>query len=60
MARGDGGKFLFLEREDSLLFLQWLSQVCESHGWRVHCMDSHGQSLSSLAGDSGSEPVILE
>jgi putative transposase len=36
MARGDGGKFLFLEREDYLLFLKWLSQICESHGWRVH------------------------
>jgi len=27
MARGDGGKFLFLEREDYLLFLKWLSLI---------------------------------
>jgi putative transposase len=36
MARGDGGKAIFIEKEDHLLFLHWLSRVCESHGWRVH------------------------
>jgi putative transposase len=36
MARGDGGKDIFLGDEDRLLFLHWLGSVCESHGWRVH------------------------
>ena len=36
MARGDGGKRIFLGKEDSLSFLHWLEQVCGSHGWRVH------------------------
>ena len=36
MARGDGGKSLFIDEEDHLLFLHWLSRVCKSHGWRVH------------------------
>ena len=36
MARGDGGKAIFIEKEDHLLFLHWLSRVCGSHGWRVH------------------------
>lgn len=36
MARGDGGKDIFLVDEDRLLFLHWLGTVCESHGWRVH------------------------
>ena len=36
MARGDGGKAIFIEKEDYLLFLHWLSRVCGSHGWRVH------------------------
>jgi putative transposase len=36
MARGDGGKAIFVEREDHLLFLSWLGRVCGSHGWRVH------------------------
>ena len=36
MARGDGGKRVFLGREDHESFLYWLEQVCASHGWRVH------------------------
>lgn len=36
MARGDGGKEIFLADEDRLLFLHWLGTVCDSHGWRVH------------------------
>jgi putative transposase len=36
MARGDGGKVIFLTKEDNLLLLHWLGRVCESHGWRVH------------------------
>ena len=36
MARGDGGKDIFLVDEDRLLFLHRLGTVCESHGWRVH------------------------
>jgi len=36
MARGDDGKALFIAKEDHLLFLHWLGQVCGSHGWRVH------------------------
>ena len=36
MARGDGGKKLFIEKEDHLSFLHGLGRVCGSHGWRVH------------------------
>ena len=36
MARGDGGKFIFNDNTDAQLFLKWLSQVCQSHGWKVH------------------------
>lgn len=36
MARGDGGKKLFLTDSDHLLFLDWLDGACKSHGWRVH------------------------
>ena len=36
MVRGDGGKAIFIEKEDHLLFLHGLSRVCGSHGWRVH------------------------
>ena len=36
MARGDGGKFIFNDDSDALLFLKWLGEVCESHGWKVH------------------------
>lgn len=36
MARGDGGKPVFISRQDHLLFLHWLGRVCESHGWLIH------------------------
>ena len=36
MARGDGGKQLFLGKEDHESFRHWLEQVCGSHGWRIH------------------------
>jgi len=36
MARGDGGKAIFENDEDSKAFLFRLGQVCASHGWRVH------------------------
>ncbi len=36
MARGDGGKLLFIQKEDYESFLYWLERVCGSHGWRVH------------------------
>ena len=35
MARGDGGKFIFNDDSDALLFLKWLGDVYESHGWKV-------------------------
>ena len=45
MARGDGGKRLFIDEEDHLQFLHWLSRVCKSHGWRVHAgvLKKHGE-----------------
>ena len=36
MARGDGGKRIFVGKEDHESFLHWLERVCRSHGWRVH------------------------
>jgi len=36
MARGDGGKPLFIGKEDHESFVYWLEWVCVSHGWRVH------------------------
>ncbi len=36
MARGDGGKAIFIVKDDHLLFLHRLSEVCRSRGWRVH------------------------
>lgn len=36
MARGDGGKKLFLNDSDHLLFLDWLADTCERHGWLIH------------------------
>lgn len=36
MARGDGGKKVFLTDGDHLMFLDWLERACTSHGWRVH------------------------
>jgi len=39
MARGDGGKPLFLQKEDHESFLYWLEKICGSHGWRVHACE---------------------
>lgn len=36
MARGDGGKRIFIGKEDHESFLHWLERVCQSHGWRIH------------------------
>jgi REP element-mobilizing transposase RayT len=36
MARGDGGKQIFIRKEDQESFLYWLEKACASHGWRVH------------------------
>lgn len=36
MARGDGGKRIFVGKQDHESFLYWLERVCTSHGWRVH------------------------
>jgi REP element-mobilizing transposase RayT len=45
MARGDGGRQLFLGKEDHELFRHWLEQVCGSHGWRVHAWVLMGNPL---------------
>ena len=36
MARGDGGKRIFLEEEDAKGFFFRLAEVCERCGWKVH------------------------
>ena len=36
MARGDGGKPLFIGKEDHESFVCLLERACLSHGWRVH------------------------
>jgi putative transposase len=36
MARGDGGKQIFVGKDDHESFLYWLERVCTSHGWRLH------------------------
>ena len=36
MARGDGGKTVFENDDDRLVFLSRLGEVCGSCGWRVH------------------------
>jgi len=36
MARGEGGKVIFIKKEDHLLFLSDLSRVCGSYGRQVH------------------------
>jgi putative transposase len=36
VARGDGGKAIFINKEDHLLFLIGLGRVYGSLGWRVH------------------------
>ena len=34
--RDDGGKRIFVGKEDHESFLHWLERVCGSHGWQVH------------------------
>ena len=36
MAGGDGGKRIFVGKEDHGSFLRWLERECRSHGWQVH------------------------
>jgi hypothetical protein len=36
MACGDGGKMIFIEKDDHLSFLHGLGSVCGSHGWRAY------------------------
>ena len=36
MARGDGGKRIFLDDEDAKGFFFRLAEVCERCGWKVH------------------------
>ena len=48
MARGDGGKAIFIEKEDQLLFLHGLSGICGSHGWRVHALVLMGNHFQLL------------
>lgn len=36
MARGDGGRRVFVSAEDSKIFLALLGRVCARCGWRVH------------------------
>ena len=44
MARGDGGKPIFVGKDDHESFLYWLERVCTSHGWRVHAWVLMGHS----------------
>ena len=48
MARGDGGKFIFNDDSDALLFLKWLGEVCESHGWKIHAWVLMGNHFVAL------------
>lgn len=36
MARGDGGKMIFENKDDGEVFLYRLGEVCDRCGWRVH------------------------
>jgi len=36
MTCSDGGKAIFMAKDDHLLFLHRLGEVCRSRGWRVH------------------------
>ena len=36
MARGDGGKRIFEDKQDHECFLHYLSDACENHGWYIH------------------------
>lgn len=45
MARGDGGKRIFVGKEHHLSFLHCLGQVCGSHGWQIHAWVLMGNHL---------------
>jgi hypothetical protein len=57
MARGDGGKRIFVGKEDCQSFLHGLERVCQSHGWRVHAWVLMGNHFHLLleAPDLGEE-----
>jgi len=48
MARGDGGKAIFIAKDDHLLFLHRLGEVCRSRGWRVHAWTLMGNHFHLL------------
>ena len=48
MARGDGGKAVFIAPDDHRLFLHRLGEVCRSHGWRVHAWTIMGNHFHLL------------
>ena len=48
MARGDGGKQIFVGKEDYESFLHWLERVCRSYGWRVHAWVLMGNNFHLL------------
>lgn len=50
MARGDGGKQIFVGKDDHESFLYGLERVCASHGWRVHAWVLMGNHFHLLAG----------
>ena len=43
MARGDGGKAIFIAKDDHLLFPHRLGEVCRSRGWRVQQGVNHNE-----------------
>lgn len=49
MARGDGGKLVFTDRDDHLLFLHRLGEVCKSRGWVIHAWVLMGNHFHLLA-----------
>ena len=43
MARGDGGKVMFIAKDDHLLLLYRLGEVCRSRDWRVQQGADHNE-----------------
>ena len=43
MARGDGGKGIFIAKDDHLLFLYLLGEVCRRRSWRVQQETDHNE-----------------
>ena len=48
MARGDGGKAVFIAKDHHLLFLHRLGEVCCSRGWCVHAWTLMGNHFHLL------------